>query len=169
MEQANARITYLEQALQKKREDLEKEEENLSKTLAIVQQLAEENIKSEDVWMEEKAFLENKIDDMEKEVSDHYLALIFRNARTIFPQMSTLRTVVQTQDKSISQTNEEKARAIVRSTEHDQSKTSLYIEEYAALLEKYTTACVIRSAAETMAIKAKECAEEQVKFLHFHV
>ena len=70
MEQANARITYLEQALQKKREDLEKEEENLSKTLAIVQQLAEENIKSEDVWMEEKAFLENKIDDMEKEVSD---------------------------------------------------------------------------------------------------
>ena len=70
MEQANARITYLEQALQKKREDLEREEENLSKTLAIVQQLAEENIKSEDVWMEEKAFLENKIDDMEKEVSD---------------------------------------------------------------------------------------------------
>ena len=70
MEQANARITYLEQALQKKREDLEKEEENLSKTLAIVQQLAEENIKSEDVWMEEKAFLESKIDDMEKEVSD---------------------------------------------------------------------------------------------------
>ena len=70
MEQANARITYLELALQKKREDLEKEEENLSKTLAIVQQLAEENIKSEDVWMEEKAFLEIKIDDMEKEVSD---------------------------------------------------------------------------------------------------
>ena len=70
MEQANARITYLEQALQKKRQDLEREEENLSKTLAIVQQLAEENIKSEDVWMEEKAFLENKIDDMEKEVSD---------------------------------------------------------------------------------------------------
>ena len=56
--------------MQKKRQDLEREEENLSKTLAIVQQLAEENIKSEDVWMEEKAFLENKIDDMEKEVSD---------------------------------------------------------------------------------------------------
>ena len=83
--------------------------------------------------------------------------------------MSTLRTVVQTQEESMSQTNEEKSRSLVHSTKHDQSKTSLYIEEYAALLEKYTTACVIKSAAEKMAIKAKECAEEQVKFSHFHV
>ena len=70
--------------------------------------------------------------------------------------MSTLRTVVQTQDESKSQTNEEKARSLVCSTVHDHSKTSLYIEDNAALLEKCTTAYVIRSAAETMAIKPKK-------------
>ena len=64
------RIAFLEGALQKKRTDLEKEEENLSRTLALVQQLAEENVKMEDSFLEEKAFLSNKVESFEKQVSE---------------------------------------------------------------------------------------------------
>ena len=44
------------------------EETNLARTLAIVQQLAEEKMKAEDTWIEEKAFMANKIDDLQKQV-----------------------------------------------------------------------------------------------------
>ena len=64
------RIAFLEGALQKKRTDLEKEEKNLSRTLALVQQLAEENVKMEDSFLEEKAFLANKVESFEKQVSE---------------------------------------------------------------------------------------------------
>ena len=73
-----------------------------------------------------------------------------------------MTTVIQKQDESMSQTNEERAGLVVHSSKHDETKTSLYIEEYAALLDKYTAACVVRSSAETMAVKAKEEVEEQV-------
>ena len=70
LEEAMTRIAFLEGALQKKRTDLEKEEENLSRTLALVQQLAEENVKMEDSFLEEKAFLANKVESFEKQVSE---------------------------------------------------------------------------------------------------
>ena len=48
------------------------EETNLAKTLAIVQQFAEENMKTENTWIEEKAFMANKIDDLQKQVCQHW-------------------------------------------------------------------------------------------------
>ena len=44
------------------------QEENLSKTLAMLQQVSKESIKSEDKMMEENAFYCNKVADLEKQV-----------------------------------------------------------------------------------------------------
>ena len=68
LDEANARIEQLEQALQQKREVIAKEENNLSRTLGVVQHLAEQNVRSEDKWREEEAFLAGKVEDLERRV-----------------------------------------------------------------------------------------------------
>ena len=54
--------------MEKKRKDLEQQDNNLASTLALVQHLAEENFKSEDEWYEEKAYLTTQISDLEAKV-----------------------------------------------------------------------------------------------------
>ena len=61
-------IEQLEQALQQKREVIAKEENNLSRTLVVVQHLAEQNVRSEDKWREEEAFYAGKVEDLERQV-----------------------------------------------------------------------------------------------------
>ena len=73
-----------------------------------------------------------------------------------------MSTLAAKQDETLERNSEEIARAVVTSSQHDPSKILMYIEEYSALLDKYTAACVVRSSAETMAVKAKEEVEEQV-------
>ena len=68
MDEAKNRITSLEEKLEKKRKDLEQQDNNLASTLALVQQLAEENVKSEDEWYEEKAYLTKQVSDLEAKV-----------------------------------------------------------------------------------------------------
>ena len=68
LDEANAMIEQLEQALQQKREVIAKEENNLSRTLGVVQHLAEQNVRSEDKWREEEAFLAGKVEDLERQV-----------------------------------------------------------------------------------------------------
>ena len=63
LDEANAKIQQLEQALQHKRETIAKEENNLSRTLSVVQQLAEQN-----KWREEEKFLAEKVEDLERQV-----------------------------------------------------------------------------------------------------
>ena len=53
------------------------------------------------------------------------------------------------------------ARAVVTSSQHDTSKTKMYIDELRTLLKKYTAACVVRNSAETLALKAKEEVEKR--------
>ena len=67
-----------------------------------------------------------------------------------------MSTLAAKQDETLERNSEEIARAVVTSSQHDPSKTLMYIEEYSALLDKYTAACVVRSLAKTMAVKAKE-------------
>ena len=61
-------IEQLQQALQQKREVIAKEESNLSRTLGVVQHLAEQNVRSEDKWREEEAFFAGKVEDLERQV-----------------------------------------------------------------------------------------------------
>ena len=61
-------IEQLEQALQQKREVIAKEENNLSRTLGVVQHLAEQNVRSEDKWRKEEAFLAGTVEDLERQV-----------------------------------------------------------------------------------------------------
>ena len=68
LDEANAKIQQLEQALQHKRETIAKEESNLSRTLGVVQHLAEQNVRGEDKWREEEAFLAGKVEDLERHV-----------------------------------------------------------------------------------------------------
>ena len=68
LDEANARIEQLEQALQQKREVIAKEENNLSRTLVVVQHLAEQNVRSEDKWREEESLLAGKVEDLERQV-----------------------------------------------------------------------------------------------------
>ena len=77
-------------------------------------------------------------------------------------QIATLTTLVQQQDDSMMKSNSEKAALIVRSSQHDASKTAVYIEEYARLLDKYTSACVVRSSKEELAIHKKDVMEKKV-------
>ena len=58
--------------------------------------------------------------------------------------------------------NQEIAKLIVERCSRDKNQTSMYIEEYASLLEKYTTSCVVRSAREDVVKKAKEAFEKKV-------
>ena len=68
LDEANSMIEQLQQALQQKREVIAKEESNLSRTLGVVQHLAEHNVRSEDKWREEEAFLAGKVEDLERQV-----------------------------------------------------------------------------------------------------
>ena len=68
MVEAKHRIKSLDEKLEKKRKDLEQQDNNLASTLALVQQLAEENVKSENEWYEEKAYLTTQISDLETKV-----------------------------------------------------------------------------------------------------
>ena len=68
LDEANSMIEQLQQALQQKREVIAKEESNLSRTLGVVQHLAEQNVRSEDKWREEEAFLAGKVEDLERQV-----------------------------------------------------------------------------------------------------
>ena len=77
MDEAKHRIKSLEEKLEKKRKDLEQQDNNLASTLALVQQLAEENVKSEDEWYEEKAYLTKQVSDLEAKV-------IFNKKNVIF-------------------------------------------------------------------------------------
>ena len=68
LDEANSMIEQLQQALQQKREVIAKEENNLSRTLGVVQHLAEHKVCSEDKWREEEAFLAGKVEDLERQV-----------------------------------------------------------------------------------------------------
>ena len=68
LDEAKHKIKILEEKLEKKRKDLEQQDNNLASTLALVQQLAEENVKSTDEWYEEKAYLTTQISDLETKV-----------------------------------------------------------------------------------------------------
>ena len=67
------------------------------------------------------------------------------------------------QDETLERNREEIERAVVTSGHHDPSKTLMYIEEYSALLEKYTAACVVRNSAKVMAVKVNEGLEKRVQ------
>ena len=52
---------------------------------------------------------------------------------------------------------------LVQATEHESTKTSMYINEYAALLEKYNTACVVRISTDEFAQEEKDDLNKQVR------
>ena len=52
---------------------------------------------------------------------------------------------------------------MVQATEHEPTKTSMYINEYALLLEKYNTACVVRISADELAQEEKDDLINQVR------
>ena len=60
LDEANAKIQQLEQALQQKRETIAKEESNLSRTLGVVQHLAEQNVRSEEKGERRRRFSQEK-------------------------------------------------------------------------------------------------------------
>ena len=68
MDEVKHKIKILEEKLEKKRKDLEQQDNNLASTLALLQQLAKENVKSEDEWYEEKVYLTTQISDLETKV-----------------------------------------------------------------------------------------------------
>ena len=74
-----------------------------------------------------------------------------------------MTTLAAKQDENLERNSEKLAKAVVTSSQHDTSKTKINIDEYSALLEKYTAACVVRNSAETVALKEKEELEKRVR------
>ena len=58
---------------------------------------------------------------------------------------------------------EEIAKLVVQATEHESTKTSMYINEYATLLEKYNTAGVVQISTDEFAQEEKDDLNKQVR------
>ena len=70
--------------------------------------------------------------------------------------MKIKTSLEQKQELAIKRSSEEIAKLVVQATEHEPTKTSMYINEYASLLEKYNTACVVRISADELAQEEKD-------------
>lgn len=73
------------------------------------------------------------------------------------------------QEASLENMNNETARLVVERSEHDAEKKELYIQEYKSLLEKYNSACIVRSTREEIVLNEKEAIAEQVSISTGHV
>ena len=73
------------------------------------------------------------------------------------------------QEASIENLNAETARLVVERTEHDADKKELYIQEYKSLLEKYNSACIVRSTRKEILLNEKEAIAEHVSISTGHV
>ena len=89
----------------------------------------------------------------------------FDGERKIFVnhwQVSTLKALANTQESKLVTNSSEIAELVVKATEHDTSKTKFYIDEFAALLEKYNSAIVVHDTKEKMAAEKVATLEKQV-------
>ena len=77
-------------------------------------------------------------------------------------QVATLKALANTQENKLVTNSSEIAELVVKATEHDTSKTKFYIDEFAALLEKYNSAIVVHDTKEKMAAEKVATLEKQV-------
>ena len=62
-----------------------------------------------------------------------------------------MKALANTQENKLVTNSSEIAELVVKATEHDTAKTKFYIDEFAALLEKYNAAVVVHDTKEKMA------------------
>ena len=77
-------------------------------------------------------------------------------------QVSTLKALANTQENKLVTNSSEIAELVVKATQHDTSRTKFYIDEFAALLEKYNSAIVVHDTKEKMAAEKVATLEKQV-------
>ena len=73
------------------------------------------------------------------------------------------------QEASLENMNNETARLVVETSEHDAEQKELFIQEYKSLLEEYNSACIVRSTREQIVFNEKEAIAEQVSISNGHV
>ena len=77
-------------------------------------------------------------------------------------QVATLKALAKTQETKLVTNSSEIAELVVKATQHDTSRTKFYIDEFAALLEKYNAAVVVHDTKEKMAAEKVATLEKQV-------
>ena len=77
-------------------------------------------------------------------------------------QVATLKALAKTQENKLVTNSTEIAELVVKATQHDTSRTKFYIDEFAALLEKYNSAIVVHDTKEKMAAEKVATLEKQV-------
>ena len=73
-----------------------------------------------------------------------------------------MKAFANTQESKLVTNSGEIAELVVKATEHDTSKTKSYIDEFAALLEKYNSVIVVHDTKEKMAAEKVATLEKQV-------